>query len=94
MFELVGNDTQGERLSRGEGLVTGRPIDEDTREVDDLGDPASIDFPVQLYRESHSADKDLRLCLPPVPPLSMSFAGRTFRDWAQSVTVSDCKDIR
>ena len=53
VFEVVGNHAQGERLRRGQGLFTGCAVHQDSRQIDNLRDPASIRLSVKLYRESH-----------------------------------------
>ncbi len=53
MLQLVGQDAQCQRLRCGKSLLAGRSVDQDSRKVNDLGDPAAVFFALQLDGQSH-----------------------------------------
>ena len=53
MLQLVGQHAQCQRLRCGKSLLAGRSIDQDSRKVNDLGDPAAVFFALQLDGQSH-----------------------------------------
>jgi hypothetical protein len=53
MLQLVGQHPQRQRLRCGKSLLAGRSVDQDSRKVNDLGDPAAVFFALQLDGQSH-----------------------------------------
>jgi hypothetical protein len=53
MLQLVGQHPQSQCLRCGKGFLTGRSVDQDSRQVNDLGDPAAVLFPVQFDSQMH-----------------------------------------
>ena len=48
MLEAVGHDAQGERLDFRDRLVLARPVGKDARQLDHLGDPATVGLLLKL----------------------------------------------
>lgn len=53
MLQLVGEHPQSQCLRCDKGSIAGRSVDQDSRQVHDLGDPAAVLFPVQFESQVH-----------------------------------------
>src|SRR6202049_1831339 len=60
VFELVGEDSEGERLGRRQGFLAGAAVDYDSGKIDDLCDPAAISLSVEFDREFHGLQGSTR----------------------------------
>ena len=54
MLEAIGQDPERECLSVGDGFIARCPIGEDSLEVGNLGDPATILFAIDFKGEMHA----------------------------------------